>query len=362
MTTAGSALGRTARWVWYAKGPAAAVARLLLLVPAALFRAAVLVRNAAYDAGVLRSARLPAPSVGVGNLAVGGAGKTPVARFLAVELARRGCRVGVLLRGYGDDEVREHREALPDAVVVADADRRRGAAEAVRQGADVLVLDDCLQRRDVSPDLMVAVVAAETSDAPPWPLPAGPWREGLGALRRADAVVVTCKSEPFARATELAAALAPRVRRRTGLVAELVPAHLAPLAGGDRRAAREGLDGRRVVALCGIGNPEAFAAQLRALGPAQVDLVAFDDHHAYAPDDVAAARRRAGADGLVVTTGKDAVKLRALWPAEPPACWVAVLEVRVGRGDDILARFLDEIAGARRTHNRSATQPTARQP
>ena len=118
MTTAGSTLGRTARWVWYARGPTVAVARLLLLAPAALYRVAVLVRNAAYDAGVLRSARLPAPSVGVGNLAVGGVGKTPVARFLAVELARRGCRVGVLLRDYGDDEVREHREALPAAVVV----------------------------------------------------------------------------------------------------------------------------------------------------------------------------------------------------------------------------------------------------
>jgi tetraacyldisaccharide 4'-kinase len=321
-------------------------------VPAALYRVAVLARNAAYDAGWLASRRLPVPSVGVGNLAVGGVGKTPVARYLAGALARRGCRVGILLRGYGDDEVRECRDALPDAVVVADPDRHRGASEAVRQGADVLVLDDCLQRRDVAPDLMLALVAAETWGAVRWPLPAGPWREGSAALSRADAVIVTCKSAPVDRGAELAASLASLTRRRMGLVAELIPAHLLPLGGGEPRAAREVVAGRKVVALCGIGAPDAFAAQLRALGTAQVDLVAFGDHHAFTPRDVSAARGRAGADGLVVTTEKDAVKLRGFWPAGPPDCWVAALDVRIGRGDDALARLLDEIAGARRTLNR----------
>jgi tetraacyldisaccharide 4'-kinase len=316
-------------------------------VPAALYRVAVLARNAAYDAGWLASRRLPVPSVGVGNLAVGGAGKTPVARYLAGALARRGCRVGILLRGYGDDEVRECRDALPDAVVVADPDRHRGALEAVRQGADVLVLDDCLQRRDVVPDLMLALVAAETWGAVRWPLPAGPWREGSAALSRADAVVITCKCAPADRGAELAASLAPLTRRGMGLVAELVPAHLLPLGGGEVRATREVVAGRKIVALCGIGAPDAFAAQLRALGAARVDLIAFGDHHAFTLRDVSAARDRAGADGLVVTTEKDAVKLRGLWPAGPPECWVAALDVRIVRGDDTLARLLDEIVGAR---------------
>jgi tetraacyldisaccharide 4'-kinase len=351
VTIAGSAIGRVSRAVWSAPGPVASLARGFLLVPATLYRAAVLARNVAYDAGWLATRRLPAPSVGVGNLAVGGVGKTPVARYLAGALARRGCRVGILLRGYGDDEVREYREALPDAVVVADPDRHRGASEAVRQGADVLVLDDCLQRRDVAPDLMLALVAAETWGAVRWPLPAGPWREGLAALSRADAVVVTCKSAPVDRGAELAASLAPRTRQGLGLVAELVPAHLLPLAGGEPRAAREVVVGRKVIALCGIGAPEAFAAQLSALGTAQVDLIAFGDHHDFTPRDVSAARGRAGADGLVVTTGKDGVKLRGLWPAGPPDCWVAALDVRIGRGDENLARRLDEIAGARRTLN-----------
>lgn len=351
MTVAGGALGRVARAIWCAPGPAAALARGALLLPAVLYRAAILARNAAYDARWLSIRRLPVPSVGVGNLAVGGAGKTPVARFLADALAGRGRRVGILLRGYGDDEVREYRAALPDAVVVADADRHRGAAEAVRQGADVLVLDDCLQRRDVEPDLMLALVAAESWGGVRWPLPAGPWREGVAALRRADAVIVTCKSAPVDRGEALAASLASLTRRRMGLVAELTPAHLLPLGGGEPRLVREVVEGRKVVALCGIGAPDPFAAQLRALGAAQVDLVAFGDHHAFTPSDVSAARGRAGADGFVVTTEKDAVKLRGLWPPGPPPCWVAVLDVSIRRGDDTLARLLDELSGARRTTN-----------
>jgi tetraacyldisaccharide 4'-kinase len=349
VTVAGGALGRLARAIWGAPGPAAALARGALLPPAALYRAAVLARNAAYDAGWLASRRLPVPSVGVGNLAVGGVGKTPVARYLAGGLARRGCRVGILLRGYGDDEVREYGAALPDAVVVANPDRHQGAFEAVWRGADVLVLDDCLQRRDVAPDLMLALVAAESWGGTRWPLPAGPWREGLAGLRRADALVVTCKSASVDRGAELAASLAPLTKRGKGLVAGLSPAHLLPLGGGERRAAREVVAGRKVVALCGIGAPDAFAAQLRALGAAQVDLLAFGDHHAFTPRDVSAARGRAGADGLVVTTEKDAVKLRGLWPPGVPDCRVAVLDVSIRRGDDTLARFLDEIAGARRT-------------
>jgi tetraacyldisaccharide 4'-kinase len=352
-------LGGAARAVWSARGPWGAVARGILLVPAALYRAGVAVRNRAYDVGLLGSRGLPVPSIGVGNLTVGGTGKSPLARHLAAELGRRGCRVGILLRGYGGDEAQEYREALPEAIVVADADRHRGAAEAMRRGAAVLVLDDCLQRRDVRPDVTLAVVAAEGAEGRRWPLPAGPWREGLSALRRADAVVVTRKSAPAGTAASLARSLAGRTREGEGLVAELFPAHLVPLAGGQRMPL-EGLRGRQVLALCGIGAPEAFAAQLAAAGAAPVELLAFGDHHAYDARDVAAARAAAGGEGLVVTTGKDAVKLRGLWPTGAPQCWVATLEVRLAEGGDYLARTLDRIAAARPNLTTVAETPPAR--
>jgi tetraacyldisaccharide 4'-kinase len=357
VSVAGDRLGRVARAVWDGRSAWALAARGGLLLPAALYRAGVAARNAAYDLGLLRTRPLPAPSVGVGNLAVGGTGKTPLCRHLAAALARRGRRVGILLRGYGSDEAAEYRETLPDAVVIADPDRSRGAEAAVRLGAEVLVLDDCLQRRDVRPDVMLAVVAAEAPGPPRWPLPAGPWREGLGALRRADAVVVSRKSAGPAAAAALAAALAPGTRGGGGLVAELVPGHLETLPEG-APAPVATLQRRTVVALSGIGAPDAFASQLRSLGAGRVRALAFGDHHGYTAADVAAAQAAAGDDGVVVTTGKDAVKLRRLWPRAGPPCLVALLEVRVADDTGFLTRVLDRVAGARTPQ--TAAPPPAR--
>ena len=227
-------LARAARWVWHDRSAGAAALRALLLPAAGLYRAVVIARNGAYDAGLLRASALPLPAIGVGNLSVGGTGKTPLAAWLAAELLRRGVRPGIVLRGYGADEVVEYASAVPGAAVEASADRRTAAATAAARGARALVLDDCLQRRDVRPDAMLAVVAAESWRGNPWPLPAGPWREGAGALGRADIVVVTCKTASAHAAGALAAALAPRTRRGagSGAVAELRLRGLRPLDGG----------------------------------------------------------------------------------------------------------------------------------
>jgi len=355
----GGARSSPARRLWRGDAALARAARALLLIPAALYRAGVLLRNAAYDVGLLRSRPLPAPAVGIGNIAVGGTGKTPLASYVAGELARRGRRPGILLRGYrGGDEAAEHAARLPGAVVVADADRHRGAARALRDGADALVLDDCLQRRDVRPDLLLAVVAAETAGERRWPLPAGPWREGLGALGRCDAVVVTYKVAPAEEAAATARRLAARTRLGVGVAAGLKLARFLPLRGGAPLAAGA-LAGRTVAAVCGIGAPEAFGAQLEALG-ARVRLLDFGDHHAYAASDVAAAALAAGPDGLVVTTAKDAVKLGPLLGAAAPPAFVAELEVRVTYGEDDLARLLDRAARPQPNPVTAARTPSAR--
>ena len=350
----GSGGARLAHRVWRSTSPLAAGLRALLLVPAAAYRAAVALRNVAYDAGVLRSWRLPRSSLGVGNIAVGGVGKTPVAAFLAGELSRRGAKPGILLRGYrGGDEAEEHRARTPGAVVVADPDRRRGAERAVAAGAEVLVLDDCLQHREVRPDALLVVLAAETAGDPMWPLPAGPWREGLRALGRGDGVVVTYKTAAADLAAATARRLAPLTRSGIGVAAGLHIARLVPLRDGTPLAAGW-LDGREVVALCGIGEPTPFRSQLERLG-ARVRLQAYGDHHAFRPADVDAALAAAGAAGTVVTTAKDAVKLRALWPSAAPACLVAELAVRVTYGEEDLSRLLDRIGrGAHPLNHREA--------
>ncbi len=354
-----SAAARAARWVWRGDGAGPTLVRGALVPVALVYGAGMRVRNAAYDAGLLHPSALPLPALGIGNLAVGGTGKTPLAIHLARELGTRGIRPGVVLRGYGGDEARELAAALPEAVIAAGADRVAAGEAARRRGARALVLDDCLQHRRVRPDVMVAVVAAETWHGNPWPLPAGPWREGPAALARVDAVIVTAKTAGAAEAAALAEALGRRTRGGRGVVARIEPAGFWRLGGGEARGPDlvAGLD---VVVACGIGEPALFARQLERLG-ARVKWIDYGDHHAFTAADALQVARLAGPEGLVITTAKDAVKLAPLWPAGGPPCWVADARVTIGAGSEALDELLDRVATAARGHNpEAAAAPPAR--
>src|SRR5204862_1924313 len=242
-------------------------------------------RAGAYRKGWLRERPLPLPAVAIGNLAVGGAGKTPLAAWTAAFFASRRARPGILLRGVGGDEQAVHQRRVPQAIVVANPNRLAGAEAARAKGARVLVLDDAYQRLNVGRDVNIAVVSTESS--PPrhvaWPLPAGPWREDWSALGRADVIIVTRRHAAIAEAHRLAARIA--TRWPSAVVASV---HLA-VEGlrGLRSGARVGLSllaRKRVVVAAGIADPVSFAAQVRASG-ATVQLMAYQDHHPYPPGD-----------------------------------------------------------------------------
>ncbi len=330
-----------ARWLWLSRTPVARLARVALLPAGAVFRAVTLLRAGLYQRGWLATRRLPLPAVAVGNLTVGGAGKTPIAAWVARFYVARGRKPGVLLRGYGQDETLVHRRLVAAAVVVPDADRAAGARRAAADGADVLVLDDAFQHLEVSRDLNVAVVGAESLEAAPWPLPAGPWREGWGALARADLIVVTRKQATAEAARDLATRLARRWPAIPVSVAHLGLQHLEGMRSGTRQSLGV-LQGKRVVAAAGIADPHGFAAQLRAAG-ASVQLVAYQDHHPYRDADVARLVRTAGEADYVVVTEKDAVKLRGRWPAAAPEPLVAVQEVEWEVNGGAMARALDRV-------------------
>jgi tetraacyldisaccharide 4'-kinase len=330
------------RWLWGSQA-AARVARAPLIPLAALYWAAMKLRAAAYRGGWRRVERLPLPTVAVGNLSVGGTGKTPLAAWIARHYARRGRRPGILLRGYGGDEPLVHERLAPEAVVVANPDRAAGARIAETRGADLLVLDDAYQLLRVARDLNIAVVSAESVAASLWPLPAGPWREASDALDRADLIVVTRKRAPREAAERVAAWLARRRPAAPVCLAQLALSHLEGMRSGTRREAAA-LAGRRVVAAAGIADPESFAAQLRDAG-ASVQLQAYQDHHAYGPEDVARLVRAAAEGDYVVVTEKDAVKLRARWPGDAPEPLVAVLAVRWERNGRVVEQALDAMLG-----------------
>jgi tetraacyldisaccharide 4'-kinase len=333
---------RVLHWLWWSHHIAARAVRLLLLPFAALHRATMLARAAAFRFGWRSARRLPLPAVSVGNLAVGGAGKTPLAAWIAAFYVRRGLTPGVLLRGYGGDEPLVHQRLVPEAVVVPNPDRVAGAEAARAKGARILVLDDAFQRLDIVRELNIAVVNTENARAAPWPLPAGPWREGGGALARADLIVVTYRRTTPDEARRLANALAARWPRTPVAIAHLALARFEGMVSGRVVSAR-GLAGRRVVAAAGIADPASFAVQVRATGAA-VQLEAYQDHHAFGSQDLAHLVRATREWDYVVVTEKDAVKLRPRWPSDVREPLVAVLEVQWEQNGDVVERALAAVS------------------
>ncbi len=276
---------------------------------------------------------------------MGGAGKTPFAAWTAAYFARHGVTPGILLRGYRGDEQAVHKRLVPDAVVVPNPDRLKGAEQARAQGARVLVLDDAYQRLDVGRDVNVAIVSTES--APPrhvaWPLPAGPWREDWSALGRAHVIVVTRRRAAIAESHRLVNRIRERWPEAVVASVQFVLDGLTGLRTG-RRLELAALAKQRVVVAAGIADPASFAAQVRAAG-ASVQLLAYQDHHDYAPGDVARLAQAAKDADYVVVTEKDAVKLRDRWPTDPPVPepLVAGLALRWELNGAAVERVLDGI-------------------
>lgn len=337
---------RLVRRLWRRRSWKARAARAALLPFSGVYAGVVTARAAAARAGWIRARALPLPAIGVGNLSVGGTGKTPLAAWIAAYCARAGRRPGILLRGYGRDEVLVHERLVPGAVVVANRDRVAGGLAAQAHGADVLVLDDAFQLLAVRRDLNIAVLAVEQERLARWTLPAGPWREPRRALGRADVVVVTRKRADAESARALAERLAERWPAATVAQSRLLLRGLVGMRSGTRLSL-DGLRGRHVFAAAAIADPESFAVQVRSSG-ATVQLAAYQDHHEYDAADVVRLVRLAGTAGYLVITEKDAVKLRDLWPAEGPEPLVAELEWTWERNETAVVQALDRVLAAPR--------------
>ncbi|HVX38984.1 MAG TPA: tetraacyldisaccharide 4'-kinase [Gemmatimonadaceae bacterium] len=339
--------------VWYGQDRLSRVLRTALAPLERIFGAAVGARGMLYDTGWLRTHDTAVPAISVGNVTVGGTGKTPVAAWIARELAARGAHPAIVLRGYGADEPRVHSLLNPDIPVVTGADRLQAIAAAAARGADIAVLDDGFQHRRARRVADIVLVSADRWHDDARLLPAGPFREPLEALRRATMIVVTRKAASDAAVDAVHAAIAriarsvPRVGVRLAL-GQLVraddPTVVRPL--GD-------LAGASVAAVLAIGDPQAFVRQLEARG-ARVRPVLFPDHHDFRPADVARIVGSLAVNEWAVCTLKDAVKLAPVWPRLTPPLWYVSQQVMVERGVGGLERLLDDIA-----QKRSGTSPTA---
>jgi len=345
-------------------GPGRALLRGLLIPPAWLYGLGYRIR------GLLPAVpeRLPAPVIAIGNLTVGGTGKTPLAAHVAGILVRAGASPAILSRGYGrmaraetvvvSDRERVLADAaragdepvllagwLPGVPVIVDADRARSGRMAIeRFGATVLVLDDAFQNRRVMKDLDIVAVDGRRPFGNGRMLPAGPLRMPKSEIARAGAIVITKLGseddpEPLKRTLE---GLAPRARvfeGRTVAVAfrDLVTRKTLPM---------DLLRSRRVAAMCGIAAPSAFGSLLSEEGIEVAGMFPFPDHHVYEPEDIRRVRAAAHAIEAVVTTEKDAVKIDPAWArGEPP---VLALVTRMEIDDEAgFASILREAVGSR---------------
>jgi len=331
--------------VWFGNDLLARAARAALMPSEVLYRAAIGVREALYDAGLLPTYEPALPTLSIGNVSVGGTGKTPVAAWIASELLEREARPAIVLRGYGDDEPLVHSRLNPTVPVIVAPDRVSGIVLARSQGATIAVLDDAFQHRRVSRTADFVLVSADRWSPEPRLLPAGPFREPLAALRRATLILVTRKAVGDTAVTAVNEALsmiAPRVPRTT--------LHLAPDAlrsggaGGEDEQSRplSELTDRQVRVITAIGDAQAFISQLRQLG-ANVTADVYPDHHHFEPGQIARFVRSIPSDGLAVCTLKDAVKLAHRWPREAPTLWYVSQRVSVERGVGGVEHVLDQL-------------------
>lgn len=335
--------------------------RAALGAASALYGLAVWGRNLAYDLDLSDVRHLPAPVVGVGNLTVGGTGKTPLVMEVVRALTRLELPSAVISRGYGGeakrgvtwvslgdgplvgaaqagDEPALMAQRLTVPVAVGPERFAVGRAVLNRCGPRVLVGDDLFQHRGLHRDLDIVALDAKAPLGNGRLLPAGPLRESATGLRRATAVVLT-----HAEDADLVRESRQWLRTFWGQGPVLACRHrLAGLTDREGRAlASESWAGRAALAFCGLAKPEGFADALKGLGLKVLGLEAFADHHPYAPAELERLWEKARSLGaeVLVTSEKDAVRLP---PVLPPGLnlWLTRLELEFDGGPPVLEATL----------------------
>jgi tetraacyldisaccharide 4'-kinase len=335
--------------IWYGKSSAA----IWLQPLASVYGAATAARRGLYRARVLPSYRVGRPVIVVGNVTVGGTGKTPLVAWIAEKLTERHLSVGIVSRGYGSTGEMPRRVELGSnwrevgdeplllkqrthAHVVVSPDRVAGARELVEKRVDVIVADDGLQHLRLARDCEIVVIDGARGFGNGRLIPAGPLRDPVSSTANADLIVI---NGPQTHPSLVA--IAPLLEERA-VQMNLAPGSVVPLNGRGPAHPLEDFKGKRVHAVAGIGNPARFFGDLRSRG---LDVVehAFGDHHPFIEADL-----QFGDGAPVLMTEKDAVKCREfandrLWYVPVTARFSDAHAARV------LERVVDKLGFAVRT-------------
>ena len=314
-------------------------------------------RNRRYDTRPELTHRVDAPVISIGNLTLGGTGKTPMVKWVARQLREEGVRVTIVSRGYGaspekgiNDEALELEQSLPDVPHLQNPDRVAAARTAIEElAAQALVLDDGFQHRRLGRDLDIVLLDATAPFGFGRVFPRGSLREPIGSLERADIVCLT-RAE-LANDSEREA-----IRQK---VLQFAPEALwcesitqpVGLLGVDEQGESlpmeplELLDNARVGVFSGIGNPAAFHTLVESLGAEVVFSQEFPDHHAYTRSDIEAIAQEAAATGAeaILCTHKDLVKVLVTELGDSPL-WAIAIEAQPTVGASAFESQLSELA------------------
>lgn len=340
-----------------------------------LYEKAAGLKNLLYDNQVFTSVKIPIPVVSLGNLTMGGTGKTPLAHFCLQYFREKKLKVAVVSRNYraevtgmarvdltrndaasyfGDEPVLLA-EKNPDVAFYVGPQKFKSAEWAYQDSKpDLILVDDGFQHRQLSRALDLVILDATESFPNYACVPAGRAREPWSSLERADAILISKRNLASAEnVRELLERTKPFAKPIVtfdfviGKWARVCSTQPASSIGGDRSSGEAvGTENPRekILAVSGIARPEVFEQTLREQSADVIAHERFKDHHEYSAADVERilARARSLANPTIVTTEKDAVKLRSLWPNDVPL-WVVPLEVRIHSGEKEFYEILAEV-------------------
>ena len=367
-------------------GFGASILRFLLGIAAIGYSFVVRLRNFLYSKGWLKVHRVDAVVICVGNITVGGTGKTPLVIWLCnliaqnPKLKNQNCKCAILTRGYKaraqentdfKDEIAILAESCPEAEVIVNPDRLAGATEAIKKyAAKVLIMDDGFQHRRLARDLDIVAIDATQPFGYGKLLPAGMLREPVSSLKRAGAAVITrCDQIADAQLSELEQKL--RAIKSDIIIAKSIHAAVSvkypepsviPAKAGIQKGSKimdsclrrndniEQLKGKKVFAFCGIGNPDAFLDTIKNLGAELAGSKIYDDHHNYTDaclTEISEQAEELGAD-LILTTHKDWTKVISNFKSQIsnfksplPLAYLAI-EIKFLSGEDKLTALIKE--------------------
>lgn len=285
----------------------------------------VALRNFSYNRHIFPIKRLDRPVISVGNITAGGSGKTPLVEFISRKLMERGLKPAILSRGYGrsskgdivfisppgigidsktiGDEPFMMARRLNGAAFGIGANRHRTGTELLkRYNPDFFILDDGFQHRSLYRDMDIVILNGERPFDNGWCLPAGLLREPPGSLSRADLIVI--------RGPAINEEISKFASGKEIIKVSVLPGGLKSVPGNELLPISN-LKGKKVIAFCGIGDPDGFRRMILESGVELRYFKSYRDHHRYAEGDIAGLKEKYRSSGgeMALTTAKDAVKL-----------------------------------------------------